>query len=533
MIKSNANFLEQILVLPAKKRLAAILDHNDPGSIVRSMHPQDILLSLREIGPHDSLEIIELLEPEQVQEILDLEIWNNDEISPDKTGHYFSLLFEANAEQAVKQLNGLDIELLGLMFKMVTTIYDQTLEEEPEELSGLVSQTPDGRFIVCFSDTYNTTGLAHSLYQYLEALYGTDMKKALSLLEHIRFELASGLEVSSLKWRNARIADMGILPHDERLEYFAPITLKELGKKNIPTELQNSDVPNQLPMRQLATNINQRYMYLHRAVHDSSLPQQQNYFAALAHASLNMHASLSGDFGDQDEMLKSVEYVKTLCDYGLAQASQGKLDQAALMLKLYGVKALIRLGRTALVNLRKLLVHADKSFLWGENFIHADSPLREVARALLLPEPRFYEGLLHTDKFEVRFFNTLSELNATLQAAHELRFRAHFIGPEVLGLNASMLEMHSTLSHASIFGRVLINSYLNISDKLEEITDDKIAKIFTNNTHKNLNRDFDMYAKKFTDLLAQKLDTNSQERATSFLTAVLTQLVQNHNLLLG
>ncbi len=62
-----------------------------------------------------------------------------------------------------------------------------------------------------------------------------------------------------------------------------------------------------------------------------------------------MHASWSGDFGDREEMIKSAEYVKTLCEYGLAQASKGQLDQSASALGTYGVKAMIRLGRTALL----------------------------------------------------------------------------------------------------------------------------------------------------------------------------------------
>ncbi len=55
-----------------------------------------------------------------------------------------------------------------------------------------------------------------------------------------------------------------------------------------------------------------------------------------------------------------------------------------------------------------------------------------MARALKLSEPRFYEGLLDLSKFEVRFFSTLVELNASLKAVHELRFRAQFLGPRGL-----------------------------------------------------------------------------------------------------
>src|SRR5438552_1542169 len=101
--------VQKINNLPAKKRLEAILEDDDPGALVAAMHAQDILLTLREVGGEDALGLLELLSAEHVQEILDLEICDNDDLNPQKAGYYFSLLFEANPDRAVEQLDGLDI----------------------------------------------------------------------------------------------------------------------------------------------------------------------------------------------------------------------------------------------------------------------------------------------------------------------------------------------------------------------------------------------------------------------------------------
>ncbi len=101
------------------------------------------------------------------------------------------MLFEANQDRAVEQIDGLDIELLGLMYKNVADIYDQTLGEEPQDFPRLCSESPDLRFLVCFSDDPAKERLSRALYEYLDSLYARDMKKALSLLEHLRYELAS------------------------------------------------------------------------------------------------------------------------------------------------------------------------------------------------------------------------------------------------------------------------------------------------------------------------------------------------------
>ena len=527
--------IQKINNLPAKKRLEAILEDDDPSALLAAMPAQNILLTIREVGAEDALGLLELLSAEHVQEILDLEIWNNDDLNLEKAGYYFSLLFEANPDRAVEQLDGVDIELLGLMYKTISHIYDQTLGEEPQDFSSLYSQSPDGRFLVCFSDDPTKARLSKALYEYLDSLYARDMKKALSLLEHLRFELASGLEASSHKWRNNRLLDtMGILPREERLEYFSPLNLSALKQKAPPSTLllnpENSQ--NQLPMHKIASHIGDRYAFLKQAISDSRIEEKQIFFDALAHASLNMHASWSGDFGDQEEMITSAEYVKTLCEYGLAQATQGQLDRSTNILRNYGIKILIRLGRTALVNLRKLLVTNDESFLFGDDFAYADTPLREVARALKLSEPRFYEGLLDVTKFEVRFFGTLLELNASLKAVHELRFRAQFLGPRVVGITPAMLKNYPSLSHAHIYARYLLNTYLKNSDTLSRLD---YAVI----THVN-KPDFETWSKELTDKLAQKMAANchydlaqAQERAAHFLSALLIQLEQNPELLVG
>ncbi len=215
------NPLDNINQLPPKKRLDIIINHPAPIELVRSMATPDLLLTIREVGGESSLELVEMLHPSQVQELLDLEIWSHDRLNTEVAGFYFSLLFEANRDTAIAQMHGLDIELIGLMFKLVAEIYDATSNEEPDDYPDLYSITPDRRFIVCFPEKEGCLGLQQSLHTFLEELYGRDLQFALRLLECIRFELTSGLEEESLRFRKGRLLELGILPEDERLEYFS------------------------------------------------------------------------------------------------------------------------------------------------------------------------------------------------------------------------------------------------------------------------------------------------------------------------
>lgn len=525
--------------LPGKKRLDAIIDHPRPMELIRALESHDILLTLREVGAEDSLELIELLSPEQVQGVLDFEIWQSDQIYPEKAGGYFSLLFAANKERAVKQIHGLDIELVGLMFKMVARIYDTTLSEEPVEYPNLYSTSPDGRFIVCFDESPKNMALSQSLHAFLESLYGQNIKVALGLLEDIRFELASGLEETSLRMRQNRLLDMGILPREERLEYFAPLSTQALKntETNHPHTLFNREECN-IPVRRFLENVEIRFPFLYRAIHEASLAEQQSYLDYLSHAAINMHASLIDDFGDAELIKKTARYVKSLAELGLWQASQGNSEHAAALLKNNSIKAMIRLGRTSLINLRKSLVllQKDPSYCLGQDFSLLDSPLREVAKALSLSEPRFYEGLVDPKKLNVRFFDSIEDVAVTLKAIHEIKFRSYFMGKNVLGF----LEQpkNSTISHGGLYARYLINSFLQIADRFQAISSFDKAKIFLRDG--KLDDNFVQHSKRLTDQFAKKCaqqsnndDDKLQQLSHHFNVTVLVQLEQNHHLLLG
>jgi hypothetical protein len=537
-LSDTNNQLEKVNQLPPKKRLDYIIDHPVPMQLVRSMATPDLLLTIRQLGFESSLELIEMMHKEQVQELFDLELWHNDELNIKTAGAYISLLLEANRDTAIAQLHGLDIEFIGLMFKMVTEIYDTSLNEEPIDFSDLHSTSPDGRFIVCFIESEGDSGLAQALHAFLQELYGRDLEFALRLLETLRYELPSSLEETCLRWRQNRLLELGVLPREERLEFFAPLTPTEI-RRIVDGQQAYDGVPKKemLALCSIRTNIDDKYVFLKTALAHCSDEQKELFWLRLRHAVINMHASLSGDFGDEEEMAKTSEYIKFLAELGLMQLCQGQLDKGAQVIDRAPPKYLIRLGRTALIGMRKRLLGKKNAMatMLGKDFCYADSPLREVARAASLPEPRFYEGLLDVKKLGVRFFASLIELNATINAIHELIFRADFVA----GLGVKEEDVAGRpLAHAGIFARVLVNSFMGKKPMMADIKDFDVHHIMAETGR--LKEDFTQFARAFTDTAAEQLAValghdvdQATTRAQAFLTAILIQLEQNPSLLLG
>jgi hypothetical protein len=523
--------------LPPKKRLDFIIDHETPTLLVRSMKTTDLLLTIHEVGAESSLELFEMLSPFQVQEILDLEAWPNDVIDLGTIGHYLSLMLAANQESAFAQIYGLDIELIGLMFKLIARIYDVTQQEEPDDFADLYSVSPDGRFIVCFEKNEKFKTLALSLHTFLEQLYGRDIKFALRLLENVRFELTSGLMEESIRWRKNRLLDLGILPPEERVEFFAPLSQTEIKKIlfNKPLAISSPITHSALPTLFMGKSIENRFIFLHTALANCESAHQEVFFNDLMHVFINMHASLSGNFGAREELAKVSEYIKFLADMGLAQLCKGDINKAAVVITQWPAKYFIRLGRSVLLGLQKRLrAKVSQRVFFGPNFQALDSPLREVAKALNLREPQYYEGLLEPQKLGIRLFYSLHEISATINAVDELIFRAYLVS--CLGFNDQILTKYPQLSHSNMYARSMINSYFGNKDYLVALPYESMRKIF--DEEHRLKNEFKLFAKTFTKNIIKNFisDFTLEEiinRADKFLITLFIQLEQNWQLLIG
>lgn len=529
--------IDQLMSMKAKNRLDAIIDSPRPMELVHALSASEVLTTIKEIGAEDSLSLIELLKPEQVQAVLDLEIWHHDQIEPQKAGAYFSLLFAADTKRAIKQIHGLDIELIALMMKMSAEIYDTSLGEEPENFSNIVIQSPDGRFIVNFKDTKAKQALSYSLKAYLESLFEKNIKTALGLLEDIRFELASGLEENSLRMRQNRMMDMGILPHDERLKFFCVISPKELNSLK-PEEKHLWNFSEQrAPTKRFADQIEDKnFPFLKAAIDDLPHLEQSQALENLAFVAVNLHASLCGDFGDSALIKKSADYAKALVEIALVQLSGGQSFKAKECFTKNSLTNLARLGRTSLVGLRKALriVLENPDCLLGKDLSCLDYPLKESAQALLQSEPRFYAGLSDAKLFEARFFSSISDIKAMAMAINEIKFRSLFLGSK--GLNVPLEKLEQGLSHSQIYARYLLNLYCEKAFSLTKTSSEKMAKIFTQN--QVLQDEFSNFAKNMANTLAKILqrsykDLPCEELAQNFVTTILIQLQHNHALLLG
>ncbi len=522
MIKNNVLLID----LDAKKRLEIILEDKNYKKLVKKLDPIFLITTINEIGSSDCLELIEALSSKQVQAIIDFSAWQEDQINLSKVGEWLKLLFESGHQSALEQIHKLDREFLGLVFKKACHIYDLSTGEEPDEYSNLYSVCPDGRFLICFSDHKELEDLGRVLHLFLENLYGIDMTFALNLLEDIKYDQESLLEEEAYKFRNHRLADFGVLSREENLILLAEITPKLLTKLPSNKALTSSS------LTKFSNPAPDKYIFLKAALLNLEASEVTYFQDLISHLGLNFHSLLSQDFDDREKIKESLVYTSFLIDLGLWRISKGDIKAAQQNLLDYGPKQLLRLGRSILTTLRKssFAMLNDDNLLLNKAFECADSPLREVAKAVCSKEPLYYEGLLDARKLTAGYFNSHEQLQASIIALKELRNRSLILGPKCLGIT----KENTILNHSTMFARVIINRFLKKTPELNEITSKDLTIIFSDENKTKLSNSIKDFFYKQSDELWNKLNKNNHEYDISkqniydFVTTIVIKLEQNY-----
>lgn len=448
--KTDVGALQKSLFgLSGKKRLDIILSCPDVLRVVQRLPVQDLFSTVKEVGIEDSLELIELLRPRQIQGFLDLDAWRKDRLDPVALGDWLEAIYAASPAKAVRQILGLDIELLALLFKMHAQVFDLTLEEEPEGEPRFHSITPDHRYLLVYDPENEKLALA--MKNTVERLFGVDPGFVLRLVESVRWEMPSALEEECYRWRNGRLADLGFVPLEEAGEIFAyrdpdkaaaefdvplkpvdPILDHEEGPQDLSSTLWLPDA--------LLGDGGDVLRDALELVDETHVRRVRHELVLVAN---RLHMALGGDAGDPDALKATAQQAANTIGIGLSYLAKG--DAAGLKQPLEQVPGLrlFQIGHSVTLRLGRQLRAQTKnpaSGLYGQGILRLDHPLREVVAGCLRPHPLFYIGLSEEKRSDFIPFRSLADVAETARAIAEAAFRASLVGGKALDANDARLE---------------------------------------------------------------------------------------------
>ena len=236
MASERAAVLQRIAALPARARLDALLSSRDAGALVRALPPEQLYATVAEVGLADSTELVQLASPEQFQALVDLGAWRRDRLDPHGLLEWLRAARGDDTEDVLRKVHALDLELLESMLRAFTVVHD--LEETPDPpVEGVTLDSADGRYRVEF----RVEGPEEAaLRAFLMDLMAEDPFALSRLLEAIRWEMPSELEEAALRFRWARLADLGFPDPEAASGLYAAVRLPPAPPPGAQAELVRS-----------------------------------------------------------------------------------------------------------------------------------------------------------------------------------------------------------------------------------------------------------------------------------------------------
>lgn len=354
-----------------RRKLDVILDAPDPAALVHGLPAQDLYFAAADIGLDDAGPLVRLARPAQFRTFVDLDAWRGGELDPARVATWLELARGDDDEGYRAKLEKLDIEVLELVLRASVQVYDLE-EEEPPDIAGASERSPDGRFLLVYPEGPVPFTDARRL---VAELYERDPFQAARLLSAVRWELTSELTETALRWRDARLADLGFPSPSEAASLYARAPRVAPARPEPPRE------PAGFFLAELERgNVLDRALAALPDVHRERLERELV-------AVLNMAIVADAvDVSDLGAVRAEAAAVRDTVALGLA-----RLGEPASRLELTPLKAIFQAGFTATLELRwrldRLLAALPLRLPDGELLV--DPPDDALVRALLARRPRF------------------------------------------------------------------------------------------------------------------------------------------------
>lgn len=221
LASERALVLQRIGALPARARMEALLASPDAGALVQALPPEQLYATVAEVGLADAAELVQLASPGQFQTLVDLGGWKRDTLDPHGLLEWLGAARGDEAEPFLSKLHGIDLELLESMLRAFTVVHD--LEETPDPpVEGVTIDSADRRYRI---EMKLEDPEQAALRVLLLDLMAEDPFGFSRLMEAVRWEVPSELEEVALRFRWARLADLGFPDREAAAGLYAAVRL--------------------------------------------------------------------------------------------------------------------------------------------------------------------------------------------------------------------------------------------------------------------------------------------------------------------
>lgn len=209
--------------------LEEVLHSKDPGSLVKTLSEEDVWLTIKKLGERNALPILASTSNEQLQYILDIELWKRDKFLPEQSLVWLEYLKECGTKKVLQWIYESDADCVILVFKEFVHVE----KKESSEDNPLEREWPSEFPPVTFDGSYYFQCLTQRsdeiIRPVLELLAKDNHQFFMKLCEAVMAELRSNLEESAFSWRMKRLSDKGFAPLEEALEVYKYLNDRQIA----------------------------------------------------------------------------------------------------------------------------------------------------------------------------------------------------------------------------------------------------------------------------------------------------------------
>lgn len=206
-----------------------LLSENAPA-IVRNMPVEEFYWTVKASGPADSLPLLSMAEPPQLQFIFDMDWWKKDSLEPGRVISWLIMITEAgdeNFRQWISWIRNKDDLIPPAILYPFIHVYKRPDDMEIEEAKDLLPAfTLDNNYFIAFKSDKLRPLLEifiNRLLEHSDGLYRDTMETILDMT-------ASHITELSFRRRCGRLNDAGIPDYYEAISIYAPLTPEDTVK---------------------------------------------------------------------------------------------------------------------------------------------------------------------------------------------------------------------------------------------------------------------------------------------------------------
>jgi hypothetical protein len=199
-----------------------------PEEVVPLLPEAELVHTVRAGGMTEAAWLLELATREQRVACFDLDCWNGQELVVTRVQEWLDALVEAGRPTLVKALGEIDLELLILALRAETQIAVVAKEDVPPE--GWF--TPDG--VVYFGVPSDES--PHRVHEIAQSLAGDSPALYWRMVYGALFESPAECEEEALRWRSARLSDLGFPDREQAMRVYRPLAPERVSDWTPPVE---------------------------------------------------------------------------------------------------------------------------------------------------------------------------------------------------------------------------------------------------------------------------------------------------------